>query len=421
MKLNFYLNQAENLGHLIEMISVQEAIKIITNRATKLEDEKVRINKCLGRISSKNVYATINSPPQDVSSMDGYALNSVSLKKISSNPIKIIGESAAGRPFTEKIKKNECIEIYTGAEIPKGADIILLQERVKLKNNYIIATNQNIKKYQYIRKKGSNFKKNTLLLKKYNLITSRSLGLIISSNQTHIQVFKKLKIGILASGNELKKVGSKLNNGIISSNSLLLETMIQSFGADPYDLGIAKDTKSSIAKKLKNIHKYNVLITTGGASVGKHDLIKDVLNNLGMKLVFWKVAMRPGKPLIFGVLKNTLILGFPGNPVSSYVSSLIFLKPLINSYYKINIQTPIKKGFTEKTLIPNDERQEYLRAEVYLKNNKYYLTPVSKQDSSMTSSLSKANALIIREPLAKSVKKGSKVNFIQFSDIHTNI
>ena len=159
MKLNFYLNQAENLGHLIEMISVQEAIKIITNRATKLEDEKVRINKCLGRISSKNVFATINSPPQDVSSMDGYALNSVSLRKISSNPIKIIGESAAGRPFTEKIKKNECIEIYTGAEIPKGADIILLQERVKLKNNYIIATNQNIKKYQYIRKKGSNFKK----------------------------------------------------------------------------------------------------------------------------------------------------------------------------------------------------------------------------------------------------------------------
>ena len=197
--------------------------------------------------------------------------------------------------------------------------------------------------------------------------------------------------------------------------------MIQSFGAEPYDLGIAKDTKSSIAKKLKNIHKYNVLITTGGASVGKHDLIKDVLNDLGMKLVFWKVAMRPGKPLIFGVLKNTLILGFPGNPVSSYVSSLIFLKPLINSYYKINIQTPIKKGFTEKSLIPNDERQEYLRAEVYLKNNKYYLTPVSKQDSSMTSSLSKANALIIREPLAKSVKKGSKVNFIQFSDIHTNI
>jgi len=410
-----------NLGHLIEMISVQEAVKIITSKATKLKDERIKIDNCLGRINSKNIYATINNPPTDVSSMDGYALNSASLKKLSSSPIKIIGESSAGKPFKKTIKINQCIEIYTGAEIPKGLDIILLQERVKLKNGYIIATDQNVKKFQYIRKKGSNFKNNTLLLNKNSLITSRSLGLIISSNQTHIQVFKKVKVAILASGNELKKIGSKLNNGIISSNSLLLKTIIESFGAEPFDLGIAKDNKSSIAKKLRDINKYNILITTGGASVGKHDLIKDVLKNLGMKLIFWKVAMRPGKPLIFGVLKNTLILGFPGNPVSTYVSSLIFLKPLINRYYQNNIETPIKQGFTEKPLIKNDERQEYLRAKAYLDNNKYFLSSVSKQDSSMTSSLSRANALIIREPFAKALKKGSKVSFILFSDIHTHI
>ena len=403
------------------MISVQEAVKIITSKATKLKDERIKIDNCLGRINSKNIYATINNPPTDVSSMDGYALNSASLKKLSSSPIKIIGESSAGKPFKKTIKINQCIEIYTGAEIPKGLDIILLQERVKLKNGYIIATDQNVKKFQYIRKKGSNFKNNTLLLNKNSLITSRSLGLIISSNQTHIQVFKKVKVAILASGNELKKIGSKLNNGIISSNSLLLKTIIESFGAEPFDLGIAKDNKSSIAKKLRDINKYNILITTGGASVGKHDLIKDVLKNLGMKLIFWKVAMRPGKPLIFGKIRNTLVLGFPGNPVSTFVSTLIFAKPLINKYLNLNRPHNIKKGILSKNLKKNDERQEYLRAKTFYKNNNYYVTPFNVQDSSMTSYLSESNSLIIRKPYDKALKIGNKVSIIIFSNINTHI
>ena len=383
------------------MISVKEAINIITSKAGRLDDEKILIEKCLGRINSKNIYANINNPPEDVSSMDGYALNSKSLKKAIIDPIKIIGESAAGKPFLKKININECVEIFTGAEIPKGADIILLQERVEIKKGHIISTNQNYKKFQYIRKKGSNFKKGELLLKKRAVLNARTLGLIISSNVTHI--------------------GSKSRNGIISSNSLLLQTVINNIGGEAFDLGIARDNSASITKKLKDINKYNILISTGGASVGKHDLIKSVLTKLGMKLIFWKVAMRPGKPLIFGKLNNTLILGFPGNPVSSYVSALIFLKPLINSYYKINIEQDIKYGVLEKPLIKNDERQEYLRSKVYFKNNIYYLIPASAQDSSMTSMLSKSDALIIRAPYAKPLKKGSKVPFILFSDINSFI
>ena len=367
------------------MISVKEAINIITSKAGRLDDEKILIEKCLGRINSKNIYANINNPPEDVSSMDGYALNSKSLKKAIIDPIKIIGESAAGKPFLKKININECVEIFTGAEIPKGADIILLQERVEIKKGHIISTNQNYKKFQYIRKKGSNFKKGELLLKKRAVLNARTLGLIISSNLTHIEVLKKPRIAILSSGNELRIAGSKFKNGIISSNSLLLQTVINNIGGEAFDLGIARDNSASITKKLKDINKYNILISTGGASVGKHDLIKSVLTKLGMRLIFWKVAMRPGKPLIFGKLNNTLILGFPGNPVSSYVSALIFLKPLINSYYKINIKHDIKYGVLEKPLIKNDERQEYLRSKVYFKNNIYYLIPASAQDSSMTS------------------------------------
>lgn len=403
------------------MISVENAINIITNEATQLKDEKISIDKCLGRITSINIYANINNPPKNVSSMDGYALSLASLKSLNSLPIKIIGESAAGKPFNKTVKNNECIEIYTGAEIPKGLDIILLQERVKLNNGYIVSTDQNYKQSQYIRKKGSNFKKGSLLLKKNNIVTARALGLIISSDHTHIKVFKKLKIAILASGNELRKAGSIYKNGIISSNTLLLKSVIESFGGETYDLGIARDNSSSIMRKLEKITKYNILITTGGASVGKHDLIKKVLENLGMKTIFWKVAMRPGKPLIFGKLKKTLILGFPGNPVSTYVSALIFLKPLINKYNKIINNNEYKFGILNKPLIKNDERQEYLRSEVYLKDNNYFLSPVSAQDSSMTSSLSRAQGLIIRKPFAKALNKGNKVLFILFSDMHTLI
>ena len=403
------------------MISVENAINIITNEATQLKDEKISIDKCLGRITSINIYAKINNPPKNVSSMDGYALSLASLKSLNNVPIKIIGESAAGKPFNKTVNNNECIEIYTGAEIPKGLDIILLQERVKLNNGYIVSTDQNYKQSQYIRKKGSNFKKGSLLLKKNNIVTARALGLIISSDHTHIKVFKKLKIAILASGNELRKAGSIYKNGIVSSNTLLLKSVIESFGGETYDLGIARDNSSSIMRKLEQITKYNILITTGGASVGKHDLIKKVLESLGMKTIFWKVAMRPGKPLIFGKLKKTLILGFPGNPVSTYVSALIFLKPLINKYNKIINNNEYKYGILDKPLIKNDERQEYLRSEVYLKDNKYFLTPVSAQDSSMTSSLSRAQGLIIRKPFARALNKGNKVLFILFSDMHTLI
>ena len=411
----------ENQGLTKEMISVNNALNTIVSNAKKLRNEKIPILESLGRVASENVYAKINNPPQNVSSMDGYAVRYSNLKNLHKKPIKIIGESSAGKPYTKKIDNYECIRIFTGASVPSNTNVILLQEKVLIKKNFITNTTQNYNKNQYIRKKGSNFKKKSLILKKNNSISSRKIGLLISANHTEIKVFIKPKIAILATGNEIRKNNKNLKNGIISSNTPLLISLLKSLGSDPYDIGIAKDSTISLKNKLININDYNILITTGGASVGRHDLVKDVLIELGMKLIFWKIAMRPGKPLIFGVLKNTLILGFPGNPVSTYVSSLIFLKPLINRYYQNNIETPIKQGFTEKPLIKNDERQEYLRAKAYLDNNKYFLSSVSKQDSSMTSSLSRANALIIREPFAKALKKGSKVSFILFSDIHTHI
>ncbi len=403
------------------MISVNKAIKIILNEVKNLPKEKILTEESLGRILSENIYSKINNPPENVSSMDGYAVKHSNLKSLGKSPIKIIGESAAGKPFTKEIKNNEGIRIYTGATVPNKLNTILLQERVIIKENYVIKTNQNYNVDQYIRKKGFNFKNKDLLIKKNTLINSRILSLIISANHKFVYVNKKPKIAILATGNELQKTGKSIKNGIISSNSPLLSSILNSFGAETKDLGIAKDTKTSLKNKLNDINKYNILITTGGASVGKHDLVKSVLMELGMKLIFWKVAMRPGKPLIFGKLKNTLILGFPGNPVSTFVSAVIFARPLIAKYLKYLHKQNTIKAILTKNLNSNDEREEYLRGKCYFKNNKYYVTPFNLQDSSLTLYLSQANSLIIRKPFDEKRNKGDKVSIIQFNDLNNNI
>ena len=403
------------------MIKVEEAIKIITSKASSFKKETISVKDSLSRVNSNNIYANINSPPKNVSSMDGFALNISDINNINKKTIKIIGESAAGSPYLKKLKKNECVEIYTGAEVPNGANLILLQERVKIKNSHIISTSQNYIKGQYIRKKGSNFKNGSLIIKKNSLITSRVLGLIVSANHIKIDVYKQPHVAILATGNELINPNKNINNRIISSNTPLLISLINLFGGKAHDLGIAKDTLKSLENKLINIKKFDILITTGGASVGKHDLVKDALKKLGMQLIFWKVAMRPGKPLIFGKLNKTLILGFPGNPVSTFVSALIFLRPLINKYLCIKNNHYIRTGQLIKPLIANDEREEYLRAKILLENNIYKVEALIGQDSSMTSYLSNANGLIIRKPFDKALKQGSKVSILVFSDIHPNI
>jgi len=404
------------------MIKVDKAIKTIVSQAISLKKESILVKNSLSRVNSDNIYANINSPPKNVSSMDGYALKFSNIKSINVKPLKIVGESSAGSPYLKELKNYECIEIYTGAEVPKGANLILLQERVILKDNCIISTTQNCIKDKYIRKKGTNFKKDSLIIKKNSLITSRILGLAISANHIKIDVYKKPNIAILATGNELKNPSKKINNeDIISSNTSLLISLINLFGGHAQDLGIAKDNIKSLEDKLINIKKFDILITTGGASVGKHDLVKNVLKKLGMKLIFWKVAMRPGKPLIFGKLNKTLILGFPGNPVSTFVSALVFLKPLINKYLCIKNNHNIKIGKLIKPLNLNDEREEYLRAKIVLENDIYKVEPLSGQDSSMTSYLGNADGLIIRKPFDKALKQGSTVSILIFSDIHPDL
>ena len=276
-----------------------------------------------------------------------------------------------------------------------------------------------LKKGEYIRKKGLNFKKNDLLIRKNNIMTSRDIGIVTSANYSNIKVYKKPIVSVLSTGNELRSAGKKISNSvIISSNSSTLGSFIESAGGKFIDLGIAKDNKASLKLKILKSKGSNILLTTGGISVGEHDLVQSALIELGMKVIFWKIAMKPGKPLMFGKLNNMLILSFPGNPVSTFVGSIIFLLPLINSLLNINNQLPITEAVLSRNLEKNDEREEYMRTKLsYTRNNEIVAHPYLKQDSSMSYYLAKADGLIIRKPYDKALKAGKKVLVIPFSKI----
>jgi len=401
------------------MITVKEAQNRIILNKISLNIEIIKVKDSLGRVTCKDIKSKIFNPPNDVSAMDGYALKFKDAIRINFNPISIVGESSAGNPYKKSVKNNQCIKISTGAIIPNGLNCILLKERVKENNGKIFYINQNIKKGEYIRKKGLNFKKNDLLVRKNNIISSRDIGIITSANYLNVRVYKKPIVSVLSTGNELRNAGKKIGDSIIiSSNSSTLGSLIKSAGGKFIDLGIAKDTKASLKLKISKSKGSDILLTSGGISVGEHDLVQSTLIELGMKVIFWKIAMKPGKPLMFGKLNNMLVLCFPGNPVSTFVGSIIFLLPLINSLFNRNSHLPITEAVLSRDLEKNGEREEYMRTKLsYLRNNKIIARPYLRQDSSMSYYLSKADGLIIRKPYDKALQAGKKVLVIPFSKI----
>ena len=348
------------------MITVKEAQNRIILNKISLNIEIIKVKDSLGRVTCKDIKSKIFNPPNDVSAMDGYALKFKDAIRINFNPISIVGESSAGNPYKKSVKNNQCIKISTGAIIPNGLNCILLKERVKENNGKIFYINQNIKKGEYIRKKGLNFKKNDLLVRKNNIISSRDIGIITSANYLNVRVYKKPIVSVLSTGNELRNAGKKIGDSIIiSSNSSTLGSLIKSAGGKFIDLGIAKDTKASLKLKISKSKGSDILLTSGGISVGEHDLVQSTLIELGMKVIFWKIAMKPGKPLMFGKLNNMLVLCFPGNPVSTFVGSIIFLLPLINSLLNINSHLPITEAVLSRDLEKNGAREEYMRTKLY--------------------------------------------------------
>jgi len=409
-----------------KLISLDVAIRNIKSNFKKISNEDVFLQNSLGRCLAEPIYSKIDNPKYDVSSMDGYAINFKDFTELNSKNnskkainFKVIGESSAGNPFEKKIKNFEAVRIFTGAKVPRGCDVVIIQENVHPSSDQkYISTQSNVIKYQNIRKKGLDFKKGECIFKIGSLIKSRHIGSIAMTGQTWVTVSRKPVVSILSTGNEILRVGEQLTKDQIpSGNNLMLAAMVTQFGGIPRILPIADDNEDSIYNILNKALDSDLIVTTGGVSVGKYDLIQKALQNFEGKSQneFWKVAMRPGKPLLFSIVDNTPLIGLPGNPVSSGVCSLIFVNVAIRSMLGITEKYPIFEKVTlNGTLSVNDERMDFVRAKINIEDGYLLASPINKQDSSMITQFSYSDCLIVRDPFDGIKNNGEIVKILRF-------
>ena len=411
-----------------KLISLDTAIEYIKSNFTKISNEDIFLQNALGRCIAQPVYSNIDNPKYDVSSMDGYAVNYKDFNKSNSSiqnnskniiKFKVNGESSAGNPFKEKIKAFEAVRIFTGAKLPNGCDTVIIQENVQTSSNLkYISTQGNVQKYQNIRKKGLDFKKGERVFETGTLIKSRHLGSIAMTGQAWVTVTRKPIVSILSTGNEILRVGEQLTKDQIpSGNNLMLAAMVNEFGGIPRILPITDDNQSNIYNILNKALDSDLIVTTGGVSVGKYDLIQKALQNFKGKIKneFWKIAMRPGKPLLFSKINNIPLIGLPGNPVSSGVCSLIFVNIAIRSMLGITGKYPIFEKATLNGNLPvNDERMDFVRAKINIENSNILATPINQQDSSMITQFSHSDCLIVRDPFEKVQNKGELIKILRF-------
>ena len=393
----------------IKLLSVEQAQRIIFKKIKPLKfKEKINIENSYRRVLRSNIKSKRNQPELDLSSMDGYAVRKRDLNIIPKS-FKLIGEIRAGDRVDRCVQKNQAFRIYTGAPIPEGADKIIIQENCIQTKDEVLIKKEN--KESYIRKK-SNDISSKFVLKAPKLINTRDIALMGVMNQRKIEVFKKPKIGILATGDEIIEVGEKTNkyNQPASSKPSII-SLIKNWGGDPIDFGIAEDNAIELSKKIGKTNKCDLFVTIGGASVGKYDLTHSSLIKMGFKLDFWKIAMQPGKPMMFGSRKNTFVIGLPGNPVSALICSEIFLKKAIYALQGIKHEGFIINAILDNDIAPTSFRKQYLRGNLYFdkKIGEMRVKLLKNQDSASLLPFSKSNSLIMIDPHSKKHEKGSKV------------
>ena len=390
------------------LVPVNEALERLLEGATPLAGENVPLLEAMERVLAEPVIALRTQPPFDASAMDGYAVRAADVASVLSK-LLVIGMAPAGRGFDGTVGKGQAVRVFTGAPLPKGADTIVIQENVRTLGDGAIEVVEPTPVERNIRRVGLDFSKGDTLLEKGRLLDPAALSLTASGNHPSVTVVRRPLVAIIATGDELLPPGSELGpDQIISSNAYGVAAVARSVGARVLDLGIAADRKEAIAALVRRAvaAEANVIVTLGGASVGDHDLIHDVLTGEGMTLGFWKIAMRPGKPLMFGRMGETRCIGVPGNPVASLVCSQLFLKPLLARLGGRQHRQDIRKARLGAAMSANDLRQDYVRASVREEDGTLVAMPFGIQDSSMLRTLADANGLIVRAPFAPAVAAG---------------
>jgi molybdopterin molybdotransferase len=391
------------------MISVDEARSRILASLQPTATETVSIAQAWGRVLAAPVQARVTQPPADVSAMDGYALRAAD-----PGPWTVIGSAPAGHPFSGEVGLGQAVRLFTGSLIPTGADAVVLQEDADRDGDRLSLREPPVSR-RHIRPGGGDFRYGDTLVAAGSRIGARAVGLIAAANHPWVAVHRRPRVAILATGDEIALPGDPVApGGIVSSNAHTLAALIRSAGADPILLTIARDTADAIASVADQIGGVDLLVTTGGASVGEHDLIQSGLGARGFALDFWQIAMRPGKPLLFGRLGATPVLGLPGNPVSAFVCGVLFLLPALAVLSGLPAQAPPVTAARLATPVrANDHRADHLRAKLSCDSEGLLATPFDRQDSSLLRLLTEADGLVLRSPHAPEAPAGAAVDVIR--------
>ena len=393
------------------LLPVSEAVRLVTESVAPLDAEHVPIEKALRRVLAEDLQARLTQPPFSASAMDGYAVRS---EEVASLPAKlrVMGESAAGQRFEGILRRGEAVRIFTGAPVPDGADRVVIQEHTEREGDCVVI--KEIDRDRHIRSCGQDFIEGQVLLRMGTRLGARHLMLAAAMNHAELPVRRRPKVAILSTGDEVVPPGSKPGpDQIIASAATGLAALVKRHGGEAMLLGIAKDTSESIATLARAGRAADILVTIGGASVGERDLVGATLEAEGLQLIFRKIALRPGKPVLFGLMGHQRVLGVPGNPVSAVISALVLLVPMLNGMLGLTEGRGFEEATLAEDLPANGPREHHMRAiSEWTAEGERLVRPLPAQDSSLMADFARADCLLVLAPNAPALKAGERVKIV---------
>ena len=399
------------------MLSVADARARVLAPLRALPPETVSLDDALGRVLAEDVHARLDQPPRAVSAMDGYAVRSGDVAETPAE-LRIAGEVPAGGAHERPLAPGEAVRIYTGAPLPPEADAIVIQENAA-RDGERVTVHTGSPAGKWVRPAGLDFAAGDRGLAAGRRLTARDVSLAAAMNHPWLRVHRRPRVAVLATGDEVVLPGEpRGGEQIVSSNSLGLAAFVRARGGEPVNLGIARDDPDALAARLDGAAGCDLLVTIGGASVGAHDHVHSVLEAKGADMAFWKIAMRPGKPLMFADLGGLPVVGLPGNPVSVLVCAHIFVRPALDALAGVPASDPPSvQAVLDAPLAANDGRADHLRATLHRDaHGKLVAAPFARQDSAMLSGLAAADGLIVRPPHAAAAAVGDTVTVLPLDD-----
>ncbi len=399
------------------MLSVEEARRRVLDGLRPLPAEIVPLPDAWGRVAAVPLHARLDNPPRDISAMDGYAVRSADA--VRDAQLRLIGEAPAGHPFDGRIEPGDCVRLFTGSVMPDGADCVLIQENAVRRERSVMVSAP-VAAGRHIRRRGQDFTVGDVVVAAGRRLGARDIGVAAAGNHAWVSVHRRPRIALLATGDELALPGDPIPaGGVVNSNTPMLAAMIRAGGGEPVLLPLVRDDADAIARAIDGLAGIDMLVTVGGASVGDYDLVQAGLAARGLAVDFWKIAMRPGKPLMHGHVgmggTRVPVLGLPGNPVSALVCSLLFLMPALLVLSGEPAAAPeLERAILGADLAENDGRTDHLRASLVSgPDGGFVATPFPRQDSGMLRRLAACEALVVRAPHAPACAAGEPVEILR--------